>query len=72
MNIYGNMETPEEAQERRKDFELGIIRYHDTTYLEYEIPKSLENELSDYIDKKISEFNQQCQCEDCKEQRIIK
>ena len=69
ISIYGNIETPEEAEQRRKDFEAGITRYHETTYLEFEIPQALENELSDFIEKRIKQFEQDCQCEDCKENK---
>lgn len=70
MLVYGYMETPEEAEQRRYDVEHGITRYHKTTYLEYKIPESLEIELSAMIEKRISEFKNECQCEDCKEERL--
>lgn len=63
------METPEDAEQRRKDFENGTIRYHDTTYLEYEIPEALESELSKLIEGRISAFEKECNCEDCKQNR---
>tara|TARA_R110000868_G_scaffold243012_1_gene498713 strand:+ start:169 stop:393 length:225 start_codon:yes stop_codon:yes gene_type:complete len=66
MLVYGNMESPEEAEQRRKDFEAGIVRYHNTTWLEYDVPVELEAELSDIIEKKIAEFEKVCQCENCK------
>lgn len=69
IHVYGYTGTPEEAEQRRKDFEAGIVRYHDTTYLEYEIPVELGTELSDIIEKKVAEFEKVCQCEDCKENR---
>ncbi len=69
MNVYGNFPTPEEAAQREYDFKHGIVRYHDTTYLEYLIPSELENELSEMIEKRIAEFEKECQCEDCKEER---
>ncbi len=70
VQVYGKMETPEEAEQRRYDVEHGIVRYHETTYLEYEIPASLEIELSEMIEKRILEFEKECQCEDCKEERL--
>lgn len=69
MNVYGIFETPEEAAQRRKDFEAGIVRYHNTTYLEYDIPIELEEELSEYIGRRVLEFNRGCNCQDCKKYR---
>lgn len=69
LNVYGIFFTPEQLEQQRKDKINGIVRYHETTYLEYEIPQALENELSDMIEKRISEFEKTCQCEDCKENR---
>lgn len=40
--VYGNFPTAEEMAQEQKDRELGIVRHHDTTYLEYSIPKELE------------------------------
>jgi hypothetical protein len=67
--IYGVFESPEDAEQRRKDVEQGIVRYHDTTYIEYEIPTALEKELSALIEEKLRAFYNTCQCEDCKEAR---
>ena len=69
INVYGNFKTPAEIEQDRIHKVMGVVRYHETTYLEYEIPESLEDELSAMIEKKLSEFYQTCQCEDCKEQR---
>lgn len=52
VNVYGIVLSEEEIKQQQKDIGLGIIRYHDTTYLEYEIPKELEIEFSDIIEKK--------------------
>lgn len=70
INVYGLPPlTPKEMIQRMEDKRLGIVRYHETTYLEYEIPKALEKELSKMIEKRIEEFEKECQCEDCKENR---
>lgn len=69
ISVYGVFLTPEQIEQDRIDEALGIVRYHPTTYLEYDIPESLEAELTTLIEKRISEFEQTCQCEDCKEQR---
>jgi len=66
IHVYGVFKTPEEIDQDRIDKENGVIRYHETTYLEYEIPKVLEDELSKFIEKRIAEFEKTCQCEDCK------
>lgn len=69
INVYGYFPTDEEVKQHEADAELGIVRYHETTYLEYEIPKGLENELSQMVEKRIAEFENTCQCEDCKNNR---
>jgi len=70
ISIYGIPDaTPEELERQRHDRERGIVRFHQTTYLEYNIPEALEEELSDIIDKRISKFEQKCQCEDYKKNR---
>lgn len=58
VNIYGISFTDEEIKSREG--------WHDTTYLEYEIPVELENELSLIIEQKIKEFNDKCNCGLCK------
>lgn len=56
--IYGVFLTPEEEKER--------ATWHDTTYLEVSIPEALEEELSDYISKRVDEFEKKCNCGLCK------
>lgn len=58
INVYGVFFTPDEVKERSK--------WHDTTYLEVEIPKELEEELYEIIDEKIKNFQDDCQCGLCK------
>ncbi len=67
--VYGNMETPEEAEQRRYDVEHGIVRFHPTTYLECEIPVAIENKLAKMIKKEVEKFERKCKCEYCKENR---
>ena len=43
--------------------------FHGTTYLEYEIPESLEKELSKMVEKRLKQFRKECQCKSCKEER---
>lgn len=70
ISVYGIPPlTTEAIKQKMYDAEHGIVRVHDTTYLEYEIPLALENELSEMIEKKLEEFEKTCQCEDCKENR---
>lgn len=69
ISVYGYLPTPQEIEQDRIDKALGIVRYHPTTYLEYSIPEVLEKELSKMIEKRISKFEKECQCEDCKENR---
>lgn len=67
--VYGYLQTPEEIEQERIDKQMGIVRHHETTYLEYSIPKELEKELEEMVDKRLAEFEQQCQCEYCKNNR---
>lgn len=69
ISVYGVFQTPEEIERDRQDKIMGIVRYHETTYLEYDIPALLETELTEMIEKRITEFENQCQCEDCKNER---
>lgn len=46
--------------------------WHGTTYLEYEIPKQLEKELSKLVENRLNQFYKECQCDNCKENRIRK
>lgn len=55
MNVYGIM-----------DIELSKP-CHETTYLEWEIPKKLEKKLNRIIKKKIKGFIKKCKCDFCKE-----
>lgn len=48
---------------------LTKAQFHGTTYLEYEIPESLEKELSKMVEKRLKKFKKECQCERCKEKR---
>jgi len=57
VNVYGVFFTPEEQRERST--------WHETTYLECEIPEALEKELSDLIDQKVKEFEEKCKCGLC-------
>lgn len=72
INVYGIFLSPQEILQQQQDKINGVVRYHEDTYLEYNIPQVLEKELSEMIEKRISEFEKTCQCEDCKEQRNIK
>jgi hypothetical protein len=42
---------------------------HDTTYLEWEIPKELEQKLGKLIEKEIDKFQRKCSCESCQQYR---
>lgn len=48
---------------------LSKRQFHGTTYLEYEIPKKLEKELSKLIETKLKEFYKNCKCDSCTERR---
>lgn len=39
---------------------------HEITWLEYEIPEDLEDELSGYIEDKINDYQKKCSCGLCK------
>lgn len=43
--------------------------YHGTTLLEYAIPDALYEELEQLIDKKVAEFEKECPCDYCVEDR---
>ena len=58
VSVYGCFFSPEELRERAK--------WHDTTYLEYEIPKKLQKKLWKIIDKEIKQFEKKCGCGRCK------
>ena len=69
--VYGFFRTEEQIEQDKYDIEHGIVRCHETTYIESEIPQELEDELSKFIEKRISEFENKCNCEDCKNNRKI-
>ena len=69
IKVYGVFYTDEELAKRAEDERLGIVRYHPTTYLEWNIPKELESYLDEVIEQAISAFEKTCQCEDCKQKR---
>jgi hypothetical protein len=46
-----------------------LIDKHDWTYLEWEIPQSLEEKLSKMISKELNKFYKKCQCNVCKRDR---
>jgi hypothetical protein len=70
--VYGVFRTEEEIEQDKYDIENGIVRYHETTYIESRVPIELEDELSAFIEKRIAEFENKCNCEDCKNNRKIK
>lgn len=43
--------------------------YHRTTYMEYEIPRSLKKELTKMVDKRLKQFYKECKCDSCKQRR---
>lgn len=47
-------------------------QFHGTTYLEYEIPKSLEKKLSKIVEKRLKQFYKECNCDRCKQDRKLK
>jgi len=70
IQVYGYFPSPEEIKQNEEDARLGIIRYHETTYIERgDCPVELEDELNEYIDKRVAEFERKCQCEYCKGNR---
>ncbi len=56
--VYGASFTKEEIEERES--------WHERTYLEVEIPTELENEINEFIDKKVSQYQSKCGCGYCK------
>ncbi len=67
--VYGNIRTPEQIQQDIIDEMNGIVRYHETTWLEWEIPQELERKLTKMIKRQLVKFREKCICEHCKEQR---
>lgn len=43
--------------------------FHGTTYMEYEIPKKLEKELTKMVGKRLKEFYKECKCDSCKRRK---
>lgn len=70
VQVYGVFFTPEEERRMVEDARLGIVRYHETTYLECSIPKELEDELYGLIEDRVRKWESNCQCEDCKNKEI--
>lgn len=70
INVYSIPEpTEEELAQRMDDKALGIVRYHKTTWLEWELPLEVEKKAERYIEKQLKKFLGKCQCENCKEKR---
>jgi hypothetical protein len=65
--MYGISE--EWIRQHQEDAKNGIVRYHPTTWMEYNIPRALEKKLEKMVDKELDKFYKKCQCEDCKERR---
>lgn len=55
--IYGTLLSPQEIADRET--------WHEKTWLEWEIPKAIEKEVSKFISKKIKSFEKQCGCGLC-------
>lgn len=55
MLVYGNIEPT-------KDEEIC----HRITFLEMQIPEELEDELTLMVEKRVSEYEEACQCYQCK------
>lgn len=58
INVYGINLSPQEIQDRSK--------WHETTYIEYEIPQKLYKKLHKIINKEVKIFEKKCNCGLCK------
>lgn len=67
--IYGQIMTPEMVEQERRDKKAGVIRHHETTWLEWELPLEVERLAEKFIQEQLEKFENKCQCEDCKENR---
>jgi hypothetical protein len=60
---------PEWEEQQRQDRLNGIVRYHETEWLEWELPKEIEKSATKFIEKELKKFHKKCQCENCKNNR---
>jgi hypothetical protein len=44
---------------------------HEGTYLEYGIPHALRDELNEYIERRVAEYERTCECAMCYERRSV-
>jgi hypothetical protein len=46
------------------------ISYHNSGYIEYEVPSELVSEIEQYIERRIKEYCALCECVECVRRRI--
>ncbi len=70
ISVYGIGEPTKEDYKRARDDERnGIVRYHETTWLEWQLPIEVEKEAEKFIEERLIEFHKNCKCENCKSKR---
>lgn len=69
MNVTTSL--PCTATEILVDGKPAIV-YHSYDYIEQEIPSAINDEIQQYIDRRISEYEALCECVACVRKRINK